>query len=278
MISYESPVPPIVAICYDFDKTLSPEDMQAQGFIQAVGYSVEDFWRQTNDLAQANDMDPNLAYMYKMIQSSAFTRKTLASYGAGVSLFKGVRQWFGRINRFGEERGVSVEHYVISSGLKEMIEGTPIASCFKRIYASSFFYGTGDGIAVWPAQVVNYTGKTQYLFRIEKGVLEVNDLSVNEVFPSAEIRIPFRNIIYIGDSDTDVPCMKLVRSRGGYSVGVYDQSSEKVLKMIRDGRIDYYAPADYSEGGHLDELIKMIIGMIACRERLSRSDEMMSRP
>ena len=251
MISYESPVPPIVAICYDFDKTLSPEDIQAQGFIQAVGYSVEDFWRQTKDLAQANDMDPNLAYMYKMIQSSAFTRKTLASYGAGVSLFKGVRQWFGRINRFGEERGVSVEHYVISSGLKEMIEGTPIASCFKRIYASSFFYGTGDGITVWPA---------------------------HEVFPSAEIRIPFRNMIYIGDSDTDVPCMKLVRSRGGYSVGVYDQSSDKVLKMIRDGRIDYYAPADYSEGGHLDELIKMIIGLIACRERLSRSDGMMRRP
>ncbi len=261
---------PIVAICYDFDKTLSPEDMQAQGFIQAVGYTVEDFWRETNELALANDMDPNLAYMYKMLESTAFTRQTLNDYGAKVSLFKGVRQWFDRINRFGREKGVDIEHYVISSGLKEMIEGTPIASCFEKIYASSFFYGLDDGIARWPAQVVNYTNKTQFLFRIEKGTLEVNDLAVNESFSSDETRIPFSNMVYIGDSDTDVPCMTLVKARGGYSIGVYDQSSDKVRKMIRDRRIEYFAPADYSEDGQLDRLIKLIIELVAQREALDR--------
>ena len=187
----------------------------------------------------------------------------IARYGAKIALFPGVEDWFERIREYGKERGAIVEHYIISSGLAEMIEGTSVAKkgAFERIYASSFYYDE-KGMAVWPAQVVNFTNKTQFLFRIEKGVLDGNDPGVNDSFAPDEIRVPFRNMIYIGDSDTDIPCMKLVDSYGGSSIGVYSSEScdkAKVHKMMREGRIRYYAPADYSEGKELDLLVKSII-------------------
>ena len=267
---------PVVAICYDFDKTLSPDDMQAQGYIQSVGYNVPDFWKKSNSLASDNEMDQNLAYMYTMKQESEgkvlFTKEKLAEYGASVQLFPGVEQWFERIREYGKSQGVIVEHYIISSGLKEMIEGTAVAKAgaFEKIYASSFYYNE-KGVAVWPAQVVNYTNKTQFLFRIEKGVLDINDSAVNESFSPEEMRVPFRNIVYIGDSDTDIPCMKLVTSYGGHSIGVYNAESKdktKVYKMMRDGRIKYFAPADYREGTELDLLVKAIINRTAANEAL----------
>lgn len=267
---------PVVAICYDFDKTLSPDDMQAQGYIQSVGYNVPDFWKKSNSLASDNEMDQNLAYMYMMKQESEgkvlFTKEKLAEYGASVQLFPGVEEWFERIREYGKSQGAIVEHYIISSGLKEMIEGTSVAKAraFEKIYASSFYYNE-KGVAVWPAQVVNYTNKTQFLFRIEKGVLDINDSAVNESFFPEEMRVPFRNIVYIGDSDTDIPCMKLVTSYGGHSIGVYNAESKdktKVYKMMRDGRIKYFAPADYREGTELDQLVKAIINRTAANEAL----------
>ena len=267
---------PVVAICYDFDKTLSPDDMQAQGFIQSVGYDVADFWTASNGLATNNAMDQNLAYMYMMKKKSSgkvlFTKQKLMEYGAQVKLFPGVEQWFERIREYGQENGVIVEHYIISSGLKEMIEGTSVAQAgaFERIYASSFYYDE-DGVATWPAQVVNYTNKTQFLFRIEKGVLDINDSAVNDSFSPEDIRVPFRNMIYIGDSDTDIPCMKLVTTYGGHSIGVYNGETNdkaKVYKMMRDGRIKYFASADYSEGTELDTLVKVIIDRTAANEAL----------
>lgn len=180
---------PVIALCYDFDKTLSPDDMQAQGYIQSVGFNIGEFWEKSNGLASANDMDQNLAYMYTMKEEAAgkvlFTKKELAKYGSKVALFPGVEEWFERIRKYGEEKGVIIEHYIISSGLKEMIEGTSISKngAFKRIYATSF-YCNKDGVAVWHAQVVNYTNKTQFLFRISKGVLDVNDPAVNDSFPA----------------------------------------------------------------------------------------------
>lgn len=267
---------PVVAICYDFDKTLSPDDMQAQGYIQSVGYNVPDFWKKSNSLASDNEMDQNLAYMYTMKQESEgkilFTKEKLDEYGSSVQLFPGVEQWFERIREYGKSQGVIVEHYIISSGLKEMIEGTSVAKAgaFEKIYASSFYYNE-KGVAVWPAQVVNYTNKTQFLFRIEKGVLDINDPAVNESFSPEEMRVPFRNIVYIGDSDTDIPCMKLVTSYGGHSIGVYNAESKdktKVYKMMRDGRIKYFAPADYREGAELDLLVKAIINRTAANEAL----------
>lgn len=265
---------PVVAICYDFDKTLSPDDMQAQGFIQSVGYDVAEFWQESNGLAESNDMDQNLAYMFKMMDAAEgrvlFTKDTLLDCGAKVHLFPGVEDWFRRIREYGEQHGVIVEHYIISSGLKEMIEGTTIAGEFEKIYASAFFYNDKN-VAKWPAQVVNYTNKTQFLFRIEKGVLDINDPGVNEAFAPEDIRVPFRNMIYIGDSDTDIPCMKLVNSYGGHSIGVYNTDTldkTKVFKMMREGRIKYYAPADYSEGAQLDDLVKAIINRTATNEKL----------
>ena len=255
---------PVLAICYDFDKTLSPDDMQAQGYIQSVGYDVQKFWDESNDLAKANDMDNNLAYMWKMVQESegrmVFNKEKLAEYGARVKLFDGVEDWFERIRAYGKTRNVIVEHYIISSGLKEMIEGTKMAraGAFEKIYASSFYFND-RGVAKWPAQVINYTSKTQFLFRIEKGVLDINDPGVNAYFSPEEIRVPFRNMVYIGDSDTDIPCMKLVNTYGGHSIGVYDpatQNKEKVYKMMHDKRIRYYAPADYTELSELDLLVK----------------------
>lgn len=265
---------PVVAICYDFDKTLSPDDMQAQGYIQSVGYDIEEFWKKSNGLASTNDMDQNLAYMYLMKTEAegvhVFNKKTLVEYGSKVKLFPGVKEWFERIREYGKEHGVIVEHYIISSGLKEMIEGTEVASSFTKIYASSFYFNE-RGVAEWPAQVVNYTNKTQFLFRIEKGILDVNDSRVNDSFSPEELRIPFRNMIYIGDSDTDVPCMKLVNSYGGHSIGVYNpdtKDKQKVYRMIKDNRIKYFAPADYSEGTELDLLVKNIIDRTVANEIL----------
>lgn len=267
---------PVLAICYDFDKTLSPDDMQAQGYIQSVGYDVQKFWDESNDLAKANDMDNNLAYMWKMVQESegrmVFNKEKLAEYGARVKLFDGVEDWFERIRAYGKTRNVIVEHYIISSGLKEMIEGTKMAraGAFEKIYASSFYFND-RGVAKWPAQVINYTSKAQFLFRIEKGVLDINDPGVNAYFSPEEIRVPFRNMVYIGDSDTDIPCMKLVNTYGGHSIGVYDpatQNKEKVYKMMHDKRIRYYAPADYTELSELDLLVKAIIDKTAANEIL----------
>lgn len=273
---------PVIALCYDFDKTLSPDDMQAQGYIQTVQPEgsdvIGDFWKESNNRAAANNMDKNLAYMYTMKKKArgqiVFTKEKLADYGSKVALFEGVKDWFKRIRDYGAERDIIIEHYIISSGLKEMIEGTSIANEFKELYATSFYFDE-DGVAVWPAQVVNYTNKTQFLFRISKGVLDVNDDAVNDSFAPDEIRVPFRNMVYLGDSDTDIPCMKLVNSQGGYSIGVFNpdekdkvKAKNKVYKMMRDNRISYFAPADYSEGSELDELVKLIIDKTVYNEKL----------
>ena len=249
--------------------------MQAQGFIQSVGEDVKEFWRQSNELAEKNDMDMNLAYMLTMVKKAKgkfyVTKKALAEYGAKIKLYDGVEGWFGRINEYGESRGIIVEHYIISSGLKEMIEGTAIAGEFKKIYASAFMYDE-YGVPEWPAQTINYTNKTQFLFRIEKGCLNINDHEgVNEYIPPENIRVPLRNIVYFGDSDTDIPCMKLVNSYGGHSIGVYDKASgnkEKVYRLINNDRIRYFAPADYTEGSEIDCLVKAIINKTAAYEKL----------
>ncbi len=269
---------PVLAICYDFDKTLTPDDMQAQGYIQSLDIDVDAFWKESNGLAKQHDMDNNLAYMYMMATKSYgkqfLTKALLSAYGAKVKLYDGVRTWFERIRQYGAEKGVHIEHYIISSGLKEMIEGTEMAKAgaFTKIYASAFLFDD-KGVATWPAQAINYTNKTQFLFRIQKGVLDINDPRVNDYLKPEEQRVPFRNMIYIGDSDTDIPCMSLVNANGGHSIGVYDpdeQNKDKVYKMMRHHRIRYYAPTDYSESSHLDMIVKQIIDKTAAYEALER--------
>ena len=269
---------PVLAICYDFDKTLSPDDMQAQGFIQSLHVDVKEFWQESNTLAKEHDMDNNLAYMYMMATKSYgkqfLTKEVLADYGSKVALYNGVDTWFERIRQYGLNQGVQIEHYIISSGLKEMIEGTEMAKnrAFKKIYASAFMFDD-KGVAVWPAQAINYTNKTQFLFRIQKGVLDINDAGVNDYIRPEEQRVPLRNMIYIGDSDTDIPCMSLVNVNGGHSIGVYDPDSknkDKVYKMMQHHRIRYYAAADYTDGSDLDTVVKQIIQKTAAYEALEQ--------
>lgn len=261
---------PIVAIMYDFDKTLSPRDMQEYAFIPGIGMTAPDFWGNCNRLMRTYEMDSILAYMYFMVEQSKernfhITREEFRRQGKIVELFDGVEEWFCRINEYGEKMGVQIEHYVISSGLKEIIEGTPIAKYFTKIYSAEFLYNK-NGEAVWPAMAVNYTSKTQFVYRINKGVLDVTEhAGLNESTPDAQKRIPFSNMIYIGDGLSDVPCMKLVKTSGGHSVAVYQEEKQEAVKLLKNGRVSYIAKADYTAGGKLDMTIKAIIDQIkAC--------------
>ena len=267
----------ILAICYDFDRTLTPFEMQAQGYIQQINANVDDFWNMATRLSIENQMDPNLAYMYLMLYGAKgkfkVERKKLQQFGSEVKLYKGVETWFDRINTYAEKRNVKVEHYIISSGLKEMIEGTAIADKFKQINANSFFYDI-NGTAIWPAQTINFTNKTQFIFRISKGTLDVNDNDVNRYFPKEAIRIPFENMVYIGDSQTDIPCMKLVTVQGGHAIGVYDpvkQNKQRVHELIRDKRIKHFAAADYSRNSELEKLMHKIIDYTQASFELNKS-------
>lgn len=266
-----------VALIYDFDGTLSPGNMQEYDFIPAVGKSNREFWLESEKLAIEQDADPILAYMYKMIHEArnrglSLRRDAFAASGAKVTLFEGVAEWFGRINAYGASRGITIEHYINSSGLKEMIEGSPVAHEFKRIYACSFLYDV-DGVAYWPAVAVNYTNKTQFIFKINKGVDSVYDSKeVNRYIPEEQRPVQFRHMIYFGDGTTDVPCMRLVKAQGGHSVAVYKPGSAKDKavseKLVRDNRVNYYCPADYSEGGEIDLLVKTIVDKIDSDYRL----------
>ena len=235
---------PILTVCYDFDYTLSPQNMQ-DGYISSLGADISEFWKKSNDFAKDNNMDSNSAYMYKMLDLArgkiVLNRANLAAYGASIDLYPGVTEWFDRINAYGRLHGIIVEHYILSSGLREMIDGTSIRKHFRAVFASSYYYNS-RGEPNWPAQVINYTNKTQFLFRIEKDILDVNSMEVNKHYEEGEVRVPFRNIVYMGDSRTDIPCMKLVNSMGGHSIGIYENGQKKeVYDLVKDQRIRYYA-------------------------------------
>ena len=249
--------------------------MQAFTFIPSIGMDKQAFWSESNTLAKDNRMDKNLAWMHLMLKKSdannlPVTKEAFKALGKDVKLFKGVSTWFKHVNELGDKFGVEVRHYIISSGLKEIIEGSSIASNFERIYASSFYYSV-NGVAIWPAQTVNYTNKTQYIFGIAKGFLEEHDERVNDSMPDDELEIPYENFIYIGDSDTDVPCMRVVTSKGGYSIGVYNPETDKrarVYKLFEDGRLNFFAPADYSTTGVLFKTVRGILESISAKENL----------
>ena len=260
---------PVIAICYDFDGTLSPNYMQEYDFIPKLDMKPEEFWMKATKLAKEREADPILTYMGLMLEEAGkrdhvkITKKDFVSHGKNISFFPGVESWFERINNYGAAKGFIIEHYIISSGIKEMIEGSLIQKYFKKIYASSFAYDK-HGLAMWPAMAVNYTTKTQFLFRINKGALDVsNNEKVNEYIPEAERPVPFKRMIFIGDGETDVPCMKLVKELGGYSVGVYRPRNEKSVivsnRLLDHNRVNLVAPADYRAGKLLDTKIKRVI-------------------
>ena len=265
---------PIIAFLYDFDKTLCTTDMEDYAFIPSLGYTPAEFWGRANAFGWENRMDGLLAYMYTMIQECAaqnikLDRAFLNHCGESIQLFPGVREWFARINAFGESLGVQVEHYIISSGLREIIEGSGIAQEFREIYACEFYYNE-DGDACWPKLDVNFTNKTQFVYRINKGILDVSrDKELNDSMPDDSKRVPFTNMIYMGDGLSDVPCMKMMRAYGGQAIAVYQASNRQgVEKLLADGRVDFIFPADYREGMELDRTVRDILRKMTITDRL----------
>ena len=249
---------------YDFDKTLSPNNMQEYGFLPGLGIEPDDFWAECRAFSLEHKMDGILTYMYKMVEKSRgvmpLTRDVLGRLGEEVAFFPGVETWFSRINEYGKSIGLEVEHYIVSSGLQEIILGSRIAHEFKAVFACSYCYGA-DGTALWPATSVNYTAKTQYLFRINKGILDVtNDVDLNKFTPEDRRPIPFRNMIYVGDGLTDVPSMKMTRAKGGCSIAVHAPNDTKIVDdMLLQNRADFAIEADYSEGSEMENTVKALL-------------------
>lgn len=266
----------IIAIMYDFDKTLCTKDMQEYTFIPNVGMTATEFWKQSESLTKNKKMDAILAYMYLMTEKAhekkiSIHREDFVKMGKSLKFFPGVEKWFGTINQIGNELDMQVEHYIISSGLKEIIEGSSIYREFKEVFACEYLYDEND-VVCWPKNAVNYTTKTQFLFRINKGVLDISeDKKLNLYTPDDKRRIPFRNMIYIGDGLTDVPCMKLVKAHGGHSIAVYSRGGKKnVASLIKDNRVDFIEKADYSEGSGLYSAVLDIMCKVAMVDTLKQ--------
>lgn len=270
---------PIVALIYDFDGTLSPGNMQEFGFIQAIEQSAPTFWRRSDEIAISQDASNILAYMKLMVDEAhkkgiPLRHRDFKRFGSKVELFPGVVDWFRIVNEYGKQQGVIIEHYINSSGLAEMIEGTPIGKEFKRIFACSFIYND-EGEAVWPGVAVDYTAKTQFLFKINKGILSARDSKlVNESQDEDKKRIPWSHMLYFGDGDTDVPCMKIVKMFGGNAIAVYNPEREHkkavAQKLLRQDRVNFISPTDYTEQGRTFQIVKAIIDKIKVEDTLLR--------
>lgn len=261
-----------MAICYDFDGTLSPKNMQEYDFMKALGIkNSKKFWDQAKIIAEEQEADGIATYMRLMVKVSQskeqpFNKETLKKYGKNIELYKGVAEWFDNINAYAKSRGVALKHYIISSGIKEIIEGTSIAKHFSKIYASSFMYNE-NGVADWPAVVLNYTSKTQYLFRINKGCEDISDdKKINTYIPLEKRAMPFENFIYIGDGDTDIPCMSIIKREGGHSIAVYKPNKsgakEKARHLVADNRVNVVLSADYSKGKSIDKYVRAVIDKV----------------
>ena len=268
-----------MAIVYDFDGTLAPGNAQEPQFLPDVGVEPTMFWAEVDQLARDHQADKILMYMRLMLEKAEAKRvpvrlQDFRDKGKEVTPFRGVEGWFDRINKYGRDAGIRIEHYIVSSGNAEIIEGTSVASKFEKIYASRFMFDH-NGVAVWPAQAVNYTTKTQYLFRINKGAHDPSDdTKINEFVDMRNRPIPFENMVYIGDGSTDVPCFRLVKDLGGLSIAVYPPRTkgahEKADRFRREGRVHSVVPANYMEGSKIDKVVKANIENIVAREALNR--------
>ncbi len=280
----ELAAPARTALVYDFDGTLAKGNIQEHTFIGELGIEADAFWAEVRAQAQRHDADEILTYMRLMVDRSArrnvpITRELLRRHGAATPLFAGVPEWFPRMNAYAAARGLALEHYVISSGILEMIAGCAVFAQFKKVFASSFVYDD-SGRAIWPGVAVNYTTKTQFLFRINKGVLNSWDnASVNRWMPMHERPLPFSHMIFIGDGDTDIPSMKTVRQQGGQAIAVFDperwqpaHSQANIYRLIAEDRVHFVAPADYCAGSQLDVIVRGILGRLA-REHGYRGPE-----
>ncbi|MBR0647565.1 HAD family hydrolase [Plastoroseomonas hellenica] len=264
-----------VAIAYDFDGTLAPGNMQEHVFLPKLGIDPQSFWERSNRLAEEQQGDRTLTYMYRMLRVAqgaelSMRKQDWIEHGRGIALFPGVESWFTRINAAGVGRGLALKHYVISSGLREMIEGSTIRPYLDAVFASGFLYD-GSGVAVGAAVAVNYTTKTQFLFRINKGAMDLaDDRAVNAFQPPEQRVVPFPNMVFIGDGDTDIPCFRLVREQGGHSIAVFPpddpQRAANGQRLIAEKRVHCAVLADYSAGGELERRVLAVLDLIAARD------------
>ena len=263
----------IVAICYDFDSTLSTKDMQ-NWLVPKLGMTINEFWSKQDKL---KGVDFVLSYLWLTLDECRkkgvkVTREFLQSCGKDIEFYSGVKTWFKRLNDYALSKDIILEHYIISTGNTEIIEGTPIYKEFKRIYGSEFIYDK-NGEAFWPKFVVNGTTKTQYLFRINKGISgdDFMEAKVNERVEKK--RVKFGNMIYIGDGITDIPSMTLVKEKGGVAIAVYNEKKKAVGEaLVRDRRVNFACKADYSSGGELDKIVKLVIDSISVNEKLLKRE------
>lgn len=266
-----------MAIAYDFDGTLAPGNMQEHQFLPDIAMTAKAFWGEVKRLTKEHQADEVLVYMNLMLEKATAAhapvrREDFKACGRTIQLFDGVPEWFDRITEYGRSQGVKVEHFLVSSGNAEIFAGTPIAPKFTQVYASKFMFNE-MGAPVWPALAVNYTTKTQYLFRINKGAHDLSDsTSVNQVIAKKDRAIPFENMVFIGDGATDIPCFRLVKDEGGLSIAVYKPrghgASTKANGFLNAGRVHCAVPAIYTEDSDLDRIIKARIDMLAARARL----------
>lgn len=274
----------IMAIAYDFDGTLAPGNMQEHSFIPKLGIDSTAFWSEVKEKARRHDMNEILAYMHLMLikaeaKEQPITRQAFIDHGKEIKFFEGVEEYFDKINDYAKAKRIKINHYIISSGLREMIKGSSIAKHFKGIYASAFEFNV-NGVAEWPALAVDYTNKTQFLFRINKGIENSWDNSqINKYIKDEDRPIPFSRMIYVGDGETDIPAMKMVNHQNGVSIAVYNSHKRKrgtkspkqiCQELIKDKRATYIAPADYRQTSDLFELLKKLIDKIALEEELKK--------
>ncbi len=267
----------VIAIAYDFDGTLSPQPMQEYTVLPKLREKPEDFWKEVNREAKRYRAEKMLTYMRLLLEKAQEKKlewkrddfhEDFRKLSRKIKFFPGVDNWFGRINKFVQSRSeqrISVQHYIISSGLLELLEGISIFKHFKQVYASEYHYDH-NGIPTFPKVLITDTAKTQYLFRINKGLEDPKD-SINEHMPEEQRPIPFSNIIYVGDGSTDVPSMTVTRDNGGHSLAVYREDDEgKSLKICRKllkaDRVDLIAPADFRGGKALDSSMKMLLAAL----------------
>lgn len=267
------------ALVYDFDGTLAEGDCAQHGLMPDLDIEKEDFWKRVKERSKRDDGDEILSYLGMLAEeaneknSNVLSKKNLKRHGATIPLFPGVESWFNRINIYGEENGLHIYHYIISSGLEEMIKGTNIGGEFRQIFACKFHYDDEEKPR-WVAQAINYTTKTQFLFRINKGIHNSWDnKAINKFIEPKEREIPFERMIYFGDGDTDIPSMKMVLLQGGFSLAVFDRNNwanentqRKVEKLISEERSSYVVPADYEEGSQLDVTVKGLLQLFKRRQ------------
>ncbi len=269
-----------IALVYDFDGTLTPQPMQAYTVLKDLGIRSDTFWDEVEAEEKRTHGDRILTYMRLLIDRAErgelhWNPQAFKRMGRSVEYYPGVERWFDRINAHvarASARKVRVKHYVISSGMKEILDGIRIRRRFARIYACEYFFDQHQR-PIFPKVVINDTNKTQFLFRINKGREDLDE-SINEYMPESIRPIPFSNILYIGDGLTDVPCMTVTKKHGGHAVAVHRSRSAPAIDTCRQlldgGRIDYFAPADYREGKLLDKRVRLILDLMVARIRCER--------